>query len=805
MNLYQLYLDVTALPTPDDQQQFVEKLQQSSAELAAKLRALLSAARQAGDDTLGLSQAVSEAAAQVCASDISSQLTGQRLGYWQLERIIAEGGMSCVYLASRQDGQFEQQVAIKVLNPLIYPVTEQNSAFAEANLTARLSHPGITKVFDGGIVQHHDQAAHYIVMEYVKGLPLDQWLSNAQPDLNTLLTLFIHLADALHYAHTYQIIHADLKPANILVDEHGMPKLIDFGISRLKQQTEATPLYVQRYIRALSLAYASPEQLSGEPLTTLSDVYSLGKVLAFTLAAIPLPVFCRQELSAVIRKATQPENELRYLSMSDIQQDLTAVTRHRPVSAYPATSGYRLRKFIQRQPWVSALSSILLLSGMFFSLALWQKNISLVAERQAAEMVADFMVEVFTVANPSAYDGNPISASDLLLTATSLLAGMDTSLETTHRLQLHLATALKGIEEPGHAWQLLESIPASSRLQSEKLLLMASVKLNQSKLDDVQPLLDQLQPMQLPPELLAEYYLHAGRLAFLQDRLQDSLRYLEQAEILASQEQAYTLLINIKNYKSANYQHLGNISQQLAEAQASLNLAQQHFQPQSAQYVRALNTLQGAYAINQRFTEAAELLEQMYAIQQKMYHSDHPALALTLNEMGAGYSDLLQYEKAIPLHIQAIEIIERRYGQRHIDYIYGHAYLDNAYGYLLRHGEAIEAYKKGLQASEQLYGPDNSITITSVANLGLAYHEQGQHQQAKMTLLDALERVLKNYDESSLRAAYIKASLGSTLLALNEYDESRRHLTEAAESIKNTLGESHLRYQNIMQKLEQFK
>lgn len=352
MNLYQAFTYAIALPTLAQQQDFIASLHQQSAGLAAKLSQMLIDSSAAGEPTLGVQQLVASTALEWAQSDIAEQLSGQRLGVWLLEQVLAEGGMSTVYLASRQDGQFAQQVAVKVLSSLIYPVAADSGAFDEAGLCARLHHPAITTMLDAGVASYQGQQAYYIVMEYVDGVALQQWLSEPR-SLQQVLQVFIQLCDALQYAHSHRVIHADLKPANILVDQQGNVRVIDFGIAQLNQAEQVENMQVQRYLRAMSLGFASPEQLRGEPISTLSDVYSLGKVLAFAVATTKQKYLNQQELQAIVTKATHSQTAQRFLSMRELQQELLAVLAGQPVQTFKKTFLYSFQKFVVRQPLLS--------------------------------------------------------------------------------------------------------------------------------------------------------------------------------------------------------------------------------------------------------------------------------------------------------------------------------------------------------------------------------------------------------------------------------------------------------------------
>ena len=222
-----------------------------------------------------------ERAAQSATESIRLRLTsfskGYRLGAWAIVREVGRGGMGAVYLAKRADGEFEKEVAIKVLKRGTDTEEVLRRFRAEREIVARLDHPNIARLLDAGTT---DDDLPYFVMDYVKGKPLTEYANEHQLSIAERLKLFRVVCGAVSYAHQNLVIHRDLKPGNILVTERGEVRLLDFGIAKLVQQTGAEQRDVTLAdLRLLTPEYASPEQVKGEPVTTVSDVYSLGVLL----------------------------------------------------------------------------------------------------------------------------------------------------------------------------------------------------------------------------------------------------------------------------------------------------------------------------------------------------------------------------------------------------------------------------------------------------------------------------------------------------------------------------------------------
>src|SRR3989441_5578614 len=213
-------------------------------------------------------------------------LIGQRLGSYQVLHEIGHGGMAVVYAAVRADDEYRKTVAIKVVLPGLGSDDILRRFRNERQTLATLDHPNIVKLLDGGSTE---QGLPYLVMEYIEGVPIDQFCDSRRLSTNERLHLFCAICKAVQYAHQNLVVHRDLKPSNILVTADGTPKLLDFGIAKLlNPESAAQTLLTQPSMRPMTLDYASPEQFHGQPMTTTTDVYSLG-VLLYELLTGSLP------------------------------------------------------------------------------------------------------------------------------------------------------------------------------------------------------------------------------------------------------------------------------------------------------------------------------------------------------------------------------------------------------------------------------------------------------------------------------------------------------------------------------------
>ena len=356
-----------------------------------------------------------------------AQPIGRRIGAYEIMREIGRGGMGAVYLAKRADGQFEKEVAIKLLKRGTDTDEILRRFQAERRILARLDHPNIARLLDAGTT---DDGLPYFVMEHVAGLPITRYVRDEQLPIAGRLQLFLKVCAAAHFAHQNLIVHRDLKPGNILVTPEGEPKLLDFGIAKLLGPTEDGVQLTLTAERRFTPICASPEQARGEPVTTASDVYALGALLYELLTDQPPHRFSSphpsmEELARVIgeeepalpsttvgkadgsSKLQAPSSKLlrgdldnitllalrkeparRYASVSDFAEDIRRHLERRPVHARPHTAGYLTRRFLGRHKLGVAVTGLALLATVAVGgILIWQTG-------QAAERSASLRADV---------------------------------------------------------------------------------------------------------------------------------------------------------------------------------------------------------------------------------------------------------------------------------------------------------------------------------------------------------------------------------------------------------------------------
>ncbi|HKE48189.1 MAG TPA: serine/threonine-protein kinase [Rhodanobacteraceae bacterium] len=355
-------------------------------------------------------------------------------GPYRVVRSIGIGGMGEVWLAERSDGEFEQRVAIK---QIAYPTPGLLQRFRqERQILARLEHPNIARLFDGGV---DGRGVPYLVMEYIEGAPIDVYVRRASLDIRARLRLFLEICAAVQYAHQNLVIHRDIKPSNILVCEDGVPKLLDFGVAKVLATTdEAQP--TETLARMLTPDYAAPEQFSGGAITTATDVFALGVVLYELLAGVrparprpgdgadplaPSAALARTEKAAAGRavrgdldrialKALAFDPARRYATAHALAADIRCHLEGRPIAARGDGALYRLQKFALRNRLaLSAALGVILVSLAAAAVSLHEAGLAR-GEAQRAQAVRRFLTDTFAEISPDENGGQPVTAHQLL-------------------------------------------------------------------------------------------------------------------------------------------------------------------------------------------------------------------------------------------------------------------------------------------------------------------------------------------------------------------------------------------------------
>ncbi|HET8897718.1 MAG TPA: protein kinase [Rhodanobacteraceae bacterium] len=446
-----------ALDLPaSEQAAFIQRECAADAGLRRQLERLLDLDRSA---SLPLDVPLDALAANLLGADdedAPDELTGSRIGPYRLIEVLGKGGMGAVWLAERADGEFEQQVALKLIRLGMDSEHVKRQFRHERELLARLRHPNIAALIDGGL---DDRGRPWFAMERVEGRPLGAWVRDRHPDLPARLQLFAKLCLAVAHAHQHLIVHRDLKPSNVLVQADGEPRLLDFGIAKLVEQEGGEHTATQH--RFLTRDFAAPEQLRGEPAGTSTDVYALGLILFELLTGAryrkldksggeitlrPSMVLAgdasgntapagiargdlRGDLDAIVMHALALDPERRYPGAQQLADDVRRYLDGKPIEARPDSFVYRASKFVRRNRAAMVVGALgvlglLLASGVAITQAV-QKTAEAERARVAlrqSETVRDFTTSIFLEADPARAKGAETTVGEVLAAARQRVA-----------------------------------------------------------------------------------------------------------------------------------------------------------------------------------------------------------------------------------------------------------------------------------------------------------------------------------------------------------------------------------------------
>ena len=540
---------------PDERVRSLALMREEDPQLATELEALLQLELER-DDFLS----------EPLIAPLPGPRPGIEVGPYRLDRMLGEGGMGQVWLAARSDGLYQRRVALKLLRPGLADPNLRLRFTRERQILARLAHPHIARLLDAGVSADHQP---YLALEYVEGEPITDYCRDRKLSLEARLALFHQICAAVSHAHANLIVHRDLKPSNILVTPAGEVRLLDFGIAKLIDTELAAPEQTRTGVRAFTLHYAAPEQVRGDVVTTMTDVYALGVVL-YELLTDTKPYRLKRQTDAeweeaillvdplkpsqtlqrtaddaagaeatalkrrariiagdldnIVLKTLAKRPEQRYPSVEALALDLQRYQAGRPVMARPQSVSYRLRKYLQRHRWAIGMA-MLVAAVLSTALAIvaWQAR-QAVREAARAQAMQAYVAGLFEGAGNTS-GGAPMDFRDLL-DAGIVRADRELARQPRARAEVYgvIARIRHGLGDYREAQDLLQrqtgivamltDVPPSLRLESTTQRGATQLALSQhlACIHGMQPLLDNArrEQAQLPVQA-ANFYSQLGR------------------------------------------------------------------------------------------------------------------------------------------------------------------------------------------------------------------------------------------------------------------------------------------------------
>ena len=730
-----LFYQAAVLPLAQ-REHFIDQACNGDNELCQALRLLLANEGHTGQ----LQNMLASEAASLLADQ--QDLSGEVLGPYKLLRQLGRGGMGTVYLAERADKQFEKQVAIKLISTTLINPLLLHAFRTERQILADLEHEAISRLLDGGTTA---DGMPYLVMGYVKGEPIDQYCAERKLSLTALLQLFVKVAAAVAFAHQKMVVHCDIKPSNILINQRGEPKLLDFGIARLLNRATGTETAKDTKQLGLTLNYASPEQKQAKALSALSDVYALGLVLQLLVANST-----RSDVRWIIQRALQPEPARRYQSVSALADDIKRFLGKHPIQARPNSWWYRSQMFVRRNTASSTLAAVILCGITAFSAAFWQQAQQVKQERDIARLqrdkalaITDFVTDMLGKVDPSEAQGTEPKVRDVLDEASSQLAT-----QTDHALsgQPEVAAAIHRII--GRTYHSLGLLPAA-----QHHLEQASQLALQHNFADTE-LYWQI--------LINLSYLYQDQ--FNNDKVL-ALRYqaLQLAEQLYGRDHKITLG-SIGNLAAA-YMEGGELDK--AE-QMWLRLYQDRVRVLGEEHQDIINSLANLGVINHwlgRYQQAEYYYKSCFEMAKRQLGQRHPTTLTCMSTLGSVYESSGQYARAEPIITEHIELATEVLGALHPATLRSKHNLADSYRGLDRFIESEALFRQVLAERSKVLGNDNIETLQSQMKLARVLRLQQHFNEAEQLVLDAYNKQQKQLGVAHPTTLITAQILADTYLA----------------------------------------
>jgi len=693
-------------------------------------------------DTRKLNQMEATIAGPACA------LT--EIGAYRVLGVLGQGGMGVVYLAERRDGQFEQRVALKVLPAWAEP-GDHGRFLRERQFLARMEHKNIARLLDGGLTA---DGAPYFALEYVDGEPLNAYAKRTELKLRERIALFLCICDAVHYAHQHLIIHRDLKPSNVLVDRDGIPKLLDFGIAKAVDTTSEANA-TQTVTRLMTPAYAAPEQILGQAVSTLTDVYALGVILHELLvgerphparegmlteaqivqdtvqapssrkSAVPWidPRALRGDLDLILLTALKRDPQRRYTSVEEFAKDLRSFLDGRPIAARADAWTYRLHKLIARNRAASvaaSLGALALLAALVLSLHLAQR-----AQHEAtrAEAVKSFLLQMFESSDPNLSGGANVTARELLdAAAVRANARLIADSPTRQDIALSIATAYNRLGLFASALKLLGDGSDTAEVALERAIALKG--------------LDQLKAAQVAAQRAVE--IGQGAIVTAAERELVALS-VETGDLNAAQARLERVLPGVLDVE---------------------------------QRVRLKLDLARIFGKTERSAQALSVAQDALGEARARLGEQHTTTAAALTELATIFDAAGEREDAAKAYTQALATLDNLLGPSHLKVLQAR----DSYGFfLLRSGDSAAAeveFKRALESAEAVYGPEHRSVGQLKLSLSTLYAKQGLIGPAERMARDALKINRQVYGNDSSETLETLNVLATILGNASRFDEA---------------------------------
>ena len=636
-------------------------------------------------------------------AEIKSALPA-RIGRYRIVRLIAEGGMGCVYEAEQD--QPRRTVALKVIRPGMSSPEMLRRFERECQTLGLLQHPGIARIYEAGSAESGFGTQPYIAMEFIRGTTLLQYAEAKRLGTRERLEIMIKICEAVQHAHQRGVIHRDLKPSNFLVDETGQPKILDLGIARAIDSDEQPTRHTDMGQLLGTLAYMSPEQVLADPsqLDPRTDVYSLG-VIFYELLARHLPYTVsrrldeavhtireqdpaplssisrtyRGDIEIIVSKALEKDRAWRYSSAMELGGDIQRYLRDEPILARRASTLYQLQKFVRRQKGLVAGVAavfIVLIAGIIAST--WEAVLARRAEQLA------------TTESATAKAINDFLQNDLLSQAS---ASVQTRPDRKPDPNLKVRTAVDRA-----------AVRISGKFDKQPLV-EASIR-----------------------DTIGRTYRDLGLYPEAHQQIERALD-LERRALGDKHPDTLATM----NGLAELYQDQGDYAHAEPLFVRGLELRRQVLGEEHPETLATMNDLATVYQNEGKYQQAEPAFVKVWYARQRALGEEHPDTLVSMNNLALLYELEGKYVQAEPLCTRVLEVRRRLLGEDHPDTLISTTNLARLYFYQGKNAQAEPLFIAVLEARRRVLGKEHPDTITSMNSLAVVYRRQGKYGQAEST------------------------------------------------------------------------
>lgn len=712
----------------------------------------------------------------------------ERIGAYETRELLGEGGMGMVYLAERADGSFEQTVALKVLRGREVSPGMHARFLQERQLLAGLSHPRIARLVDGGVTPEGEP---FFAMEYVEGEPIDRYCDARRATIDERLALFDRVLDAVQFAHRNLILHRDLKPNNILVTADGDIKLLDFGIAKLLEATPDSAL-TQAGDRWLTPDYASPEQLTGEPVSTGSDVYSLGVMLHELLTGVhpfgdlegsqrraaiiegrvpgvgarllqldpetareaavrrrtsprSLAAALRGDLEAILARATRREPEERYRSVEALRADLSSYRTGYPVEAARGNWLYAARKSWRRHR-VAVGGTVLVVASLAAGtgVAVHHARVARGAEARAGAINRFLTDELLGAANPEVAQGRDLTVAEVVSTAERNLSALEERPGIEGSIRKTLAHVRLRLGDYEAARAQIEAAERAFEAAGESGAELAALRRIEAEL------------------------------ALAESDFETALHRAEEASAMTERTSGPHALPALESMLLVGRVRVARSESIAAEAilrDVVERLEREHPEARRTRWV-AMHRLAEALTQQTRRTEAIALLREILALQEATLGPGHPDVGRTYGEIAGPLARLRHYDEAEGAARKGLSILEKVFGPDHPETQRGRCELGKVLLRARREEQAIPIFEAVVAMGEASPGGPDLAVIDAINALAVARARQGDSEEAARLYRRALTAAERRLGPRHGTPSMIRRNLSNRLAAIGRHSEA---------------------------------